>query len=284
MSVIQSALYLDGNKRELYPQIEPHLIGKKVLVEPFGGSGTVSLNASSKGLFERYLCNDLHSQMVNLHKSLNCLDWIMKCYESNKLYQATKEDFLRLREDYNKDKTRSDLLYLVMMRSHGNKIRFNKSKGCNITYGERERFDLERMLQHRTLTKPLEWHNNSFAVFLNKIESLLSTTNHKLEDAVIYIDAPYQYSLAVYQDTTGAWTLQDDMVLLGLAEKLHDKGAKIVMSNVFRNREKVSQFLIDWCASVSDKFEVYHLDKDYSNSSAHKSDKKTDEVLIVSIN
>ena len=278
----QSCFYLDGNKRELYPQIEPFIRGRKVIVEPFAGSGTVSLNASNSGLFERYLCNDLHEQMVNLHRRVRSLDWIMKCYESNKLYEPTKEDFLRLREDYNKDKSRLDLLYLIMMRSHGNKIRFNKSKGCNITYGERERFDLERMLQHRTLSKPMEWYNSSFAVFLNKIEATLETTEHTLKDTVIYLDAPYQYSLAVYQDTTGAWTLQDDMVLLNLVEKLHDKGAKIVMSNVFRNREKVSQFLIDWCELNSDKFDVHHLEKDYSNSSAHKSDKKTDEVLIVS--
>lgn len=282
MTIIQSALYLDGNKRELYPQIEPHMLGKKVLIEPFGGSGSVSLNASNNGLFERYLCNDLHTQMVNLHKNLKCLDWVMQCYEANKLYEPTKEAFLRLREDYNRDKSRLDLLYLIMMRSHGNKIRFNKSKGCNITYGERERFDLERMLCHRTLSTPLEWYNESFAVFLNKIEELLEITGHNLKDTLVYLDAPYQYSLAVYQDTTGAWTLQDDMVLLSLAEKLHDKGAKIVMSNVFRNRGKVSQFLIDWCESKSNKFKVYHLEKDYSNSSAHKSDKKTDEVLIVS--
>jgi DNA adenine methylase Dam len=282
MEVVQSACYLDGNKRELYPQIEPFLKGRKVIAEPFAGSGTVSLNASNSGLFERYLCNDLHTQMVNMHKNLNCLDWIMQCYESNKLYEPTKEDFLRLRSDYNADKSRLDLLYLIMMRSHGNKIRFNKSGGCNITYGERERFDLGRMLEHRTLAKPFEWYNNSFAVFLNKLEDILEITDHTLEDVVIYLDPPYQYSLAVYQDTTGAWTLQDDYALLSMIEKLHDKGAKIVMSNVFRNREKVSQFLIDWCEDKSDKFEAYHLKKDYGNSSAHKSDKKTDEVLIVS--
>lgn len=282
MGVVQSAFYLDGNKRELYPQIEPYIKGRKVIVEPFAGSGTVSLNASNSAMFERYLCNDLHTQMVDLHKSVGDFEWIMKCYESNKYYEPTKEDFLRLRADYNKDKSRLDLLYLIMMRSHGNKLRFNKAKGCNITYGERERFDLERMFTHRTLSKPIEWYNTSFASFLNNIENMLSDTQHTLKDTIIYCDSPYQYSLAVYQDTTGAWTLQDDYVLLSLIEKLHDKGAKIVMSNVFRNREKVSQFLIDWCEEKSDKFEVHHLNKEYGNSSAHKSDKKTDEVLIVS--
>ncbi len=280
--VLQSFTYLDGNKRELYPQIVPFLKGRKVIAEPFAGSGTVSLNAANSDMFERYLCNDLHTQMVNLHKSVTSLDWIMQCYESDKLYKDSKEDFLRLREDYNSDKSRLDLLYLIMMRSHGNKIRFNKSKGCNITYGERQRFSLDRMLQHRKVSSVMEWYNTSFAVFLNKIEDVLSISEHTLEDTVIYCDAPYQYSLAVYQDTTGAWTLQDDFALLDRVEKLHDKGAKIVMSNVFRNRDKVSQFLIDWCADKVDKFEVHHLNKNYGNSSAHKSAKKTDEVLIVS--
>lgn len=274
----QSALYLSGNKRSLLPNIEPHTRGKKVLVDVFTGSGTIPLNLSEGR--ERVIANDNSEHYINLHKSLQSTDWILQCYEENKGYKDSREDFDRLKADYNKDLLRLDLLYLIMMRSHSNSIRFNSKGGCNITHGKRERFDIKRMFTHQQRTKDVEWYNLSFVAFLSRLEELLEVSGHTLEDTVIYLDPPYQSTTTHY---TGQWDTREDEILLKFMVDFHNKGAKIVYSNVFYNRGVTSQWLIDWCEEHSDKFEVIHLDRDYNNCSSFKYEGvKSDEVLIVS--
>lgn len=274
--VIQSALYLSGNKRELFNDIAPHLdTERRVLIEPFVGTATVAINCEDRLMFDDYHLNDIQTEMVNLHKNLTDVDWIMSTYEVNKQYADSREDFDRLKADFNKDITRMDLLYLIMMRSHSNSIRFNKKGECNITHGKRQRYDIERMFRHSNLSKDFLWYNLSFANFMRKMLKKFEVMN----DVVVYIDPPYTTTTTHYTDT---WTVQQDMILLNLMDQMREKGAKIVYSNVFRNRGKTNQWLIDWCEENKDKYEVHYMDRDYSNCSSFKSDAPTVEVLIVS--
>ena len=71
---------------------------------------------------------------------------------------------------------------------------------------------LDRMISHRELSQGFEWHQLGFVMFLNKLEDLLQSSNNTLKDTVVYCDPPYQFATAVYQDSTGAWTLQDDKI------------------------------------------------------------------------
>lgn len=277
MGDLRSALYLSGNKYLLISELTPHLSGKKTLIEPFFGSGTVSLNCSNRGMFEEYYCNDIHPQMMKLHEDIKDLEWIDRCKTLTEKYPATKEGFYQIREDYNKDKSQSELVYLTMMRAHGNSIRFNKSGGLNITFGERERFDLQKMIQHNKLCQDFNLCNMSFLMFLMTVEKKVD-----LSETVVYSDCPYQNTLAVYNEANG-WTIEDDFALLNKLEDLRQKGAKIVYSNVFFNKGKTNQWLIDWVEERGDHYEVIHLDRDYNNCSSFKYDGKgTDEVLIVS--
>ncbi|AUR92262.1 D12 class N6 adenine-specific DNA methyltransferase [Vibrio phage 1.170.O._10N.261.52.C3] len=277
MEDIRSAMYLSGNKHLLIPKLIPHLSGKKILVEPFFGSGTVSLNCSYREMFDEYYCNDIHPQMMKLHEDIKDLEWIDRCKTLTEKYPPTKEGFYQIREDYNRDKLRSELVYLTMMRSHSNSIRFNKSGGLNITFGERERFDLQKMKVHSSLCQDFNLYNMSFLMFLMTIENKVD-----LSETVIYCDPPYQNSLATYQEG-GAWTVEDDFAILSKLEDLRKKGTKIVYSNVFFNKGKYNQWLIDWVEERGDSYEVIHLDRNYNNCSSFKYDGKgTDEVLIVS--
>jgi site-specific DNA-adenine methylase len=139
------------------------------------------------------------------------------------------------------------------------------------------------MLDHRELSKHIEWYNEDFRGFLRKLPKTVAKSGHNMKDVVVYLDAPYQYCNAVYQGSLGAWTLDDDNDLLNAVLKLRELGAKVVMSNVLHNKGVTSHFLIDWCEKHKDDFEVIHLDRDYGGCSSFQyEDGSTDEVLIIS--
>ncbi|AGG57947.1 hypothetical protein VPBG_00175 [Vibrio phage helene 12B3] len=283
--VTNSAIYLAGSKQKLIKDILPHLQDgkRKTLLTPFCGTGVVELNCIAQDLFENYYSNDLEQWVVNLHKKLKDPVFILDCKAVNEKYPSDKKSYLQMRDDYNSGGCTDDtLLFNLLMRSHSNRMRFSgrgKTYKCNIPYGERNRFDMERMLRHHTLSQKMEVTQGSFASFLHSLEGKVDWGG-----VTIYSDSPYQTGGksggAVYN--TG-WTDMDDEVLLDCILKYQQKGAKIVLSNVFFNRGFTFNKLIDFCEQHSDKFEVYHLDMDYRNTAHIKYEgKKTDEVLIVS--
>lgn len=279
---IRSSIYLSGNKYLLWDTIKPHLQdgNRKTLYEPFIGSGTVSLNALNEELFEYCHGNDLAWWLVGLHNHMRDYSFIKDVVFENALYKSTKEEFERLKEDYNNDLTNYPMLFNLMLRGTNNWVRFSGTESnqkFNMSYGKRNRLDITRMEKHHELCQNIEVYQGSFAVFLTKV---LKYGNP--EESTVYIDSPYTGTTATYTEGNG-WSAQEDDILLDLVIQIQEKGYKVVMSNVFFNKGHTNQWLIDWCALHKDKFEVHDLDRDYSNSSAFKYDgKKTDEVLIVS--
>ncbi|BAV80850.1 putative adenine methyltransferase [Vibrio phage RYC] len=171
------------------------------------------------------------------------------------------------------------MLFNLMLRGNNNMVRFSgqgDKRKHNMPYGERNRFDIDRMLQHHHLSKDFNLSTMSFTLFLNRV-----IKNLDLSRVVVYIDSPYSNTTATYNEN-GGWTSQEDEILLNKVLKLRELGAKVVISNVFHNRGKTNQWLIDWSEEHNDKFDVHYLDRDYSNSASFKSDKKTVEVLLVS--
>lgn len=275
--IIQSAIYLAGNKRKLFDNIYPHLSGRSTLIDLFTGSGTVALNCAAKGEFKGILANDKLTPLYELHCWLQRDDLEYDYIEGvNNSYAATKEDYLRLRQDYN-DRQSALKLLLLQYRSNSNMMRWNRDGKFNMTFGERERFDLERIKQHSSLAKDIKFFNHDFA---DMLELVKKEYEGKESDVVIYIDSPYFGTTAVYQEC-GGWTENDNQTLFEYADYLHDLGFKIVMSNIFSNRGVEHTQIQEWLDG-NDRYDVHHLNIDYSNSSFRKSEHKTDEVLIVS--
>lgn len=282
--VISPSTYLAGNKKKLINDLQPHLEGFKELWEPFAGSAAVSLNMLNRGLFERSYCNDIHPQMVELHQCIKSSPkFIEDCFVTNGMYPKTKDAYLKMRDDYNVNKNDPVLLFNLMMRSNNNMIRFSgiNNDKFNVPFGERHRFDLERMVQHKLLSKDIEWSTVGFSAFLSKMLKDTDVVDYK--DIVVYFDCPYNISSAVYNSTGTGWNQQDDSICLDWLLKLQGLGVKVVYSNVFFNKGKTFDLLIEWCEEHSDKFKVIHLDRDYNNCSSFKYEGvKSDEVLIVS--
>ncbi len=280
MTKLNSSIYLAGSKQKLLKDILPHLQdgNRKTLLTPFSGSGVVELACIEQDLFENYYSNDLEEWVVRLHNKLKDPKFILDCKSVNDKYPSDKKSYLQMREDYNQGKCQDDtLLFNLLMRSHSNRMRFSGQGSklkCNIPYGERNRFDMERMLKHHTLSQKMNVRQGGFATFLNSFQDL------DWEEVTIYADPPYLGTTAVYN---AGWSKMDDEVFRECMLKYHHLGAKVIFSNIFYNRGYVAQDLIDWCGEHSDKFDVHHLDMDYRNTAHVKYEgKKTDEVLIVS--
>lgn len=276
MNQILSPIYLAGNKKKLLPSIMPHLLveGRDTFIDLFGGSGTVSVNVNSTGHYKNILYNEKDKHIFGLQKHVvtNDNDFSVMQFLHNQ-YTKTKVDFESLRDSYNKLPC-YDKLYLLMCRSNSNMIRFNKSGKYNMTFGDRKPFFLDRLREYSKAMEGVKCWEGDYRETLD--EALLSGKGHKI---TVYMDAPYLDSIAQYNS---GWSVQDNTDMLLYTDKLIAEGFKVIMSNIFSNRGKEHTQLIEWCDKNKDKIDVHHLDIDYGNSSFHKSNDKTDEVLVVS--
>lgn len=286
---IRSAIYLAGNKYRLWEQLAPFLKGDShTLVDVFGGSGIITINAATNKMFQKYVYNEKLWYMCGMQKWIKKFDLIDQdeVMQINEDYPKTKEGFLQMRRDYNENwkyiyHLTYPYLYNLMCRSNSNMMRFS-SNGYNMTYGERHRCDIDRILNHSHVlnTNNVEIVQQDFRDLLNLY---LDPQIKSLEEITYYFDPPYANTTATYNEN-GGWTEKDNEDLFNLIVDIHNKGGKIVISNVFTNRDKDHTFLIDWCDKHQELFDVHHLNMCYNNSSFRKSKSKTDEVVIVSKN
>ena len=117
-----------------------------------------------------------------------------------------------------------------------------------------------------------------YCVSLEKYHTLLIRRNEK----TIWCgncDCPYTNTSAVYNEKRafGGWSIEDDKKLFKCLENLNKKGIKWGLSNVFENRGKTNQHLIDWCNENG--WHVYHLERNY-NPFRGGDKSNNDEVFI----
>ncbi len=115
--------------------------------------------------------------------------------------------------------------------------------------------------------------------FCNKNFKEFDFTQVKSLDFV-YCDPPYRSSVGSYNDGKRGfegWTVDDDLALFKILDKLNDRGIKFAISNVFFNNGLANKELQEW----SKKYKVHLLKVNYSNSNYQRNKiGKTKEVLI----
>lgn len=269
---IKSPLNYTGGKYKLLHQILP-LFPKEIdtFYDLFCGGLNVSINVNA----DKYIANDLNTQIINLYKWFiskdkdSIFNEILNKSNEYRLQDKIKDNYLQLRNDYNTNK--SDLLfYLLITTSFSNQIRFNKKGEFNISFGDR--------YFNPTMQENLKQ-------FLNKLESIdISFTNTDFKQIdinnltnndFVYIDPPYLISTATYNEN-GGWTQKDDLDLMQLCDNLNNKNIKFAMSNVLEHKGKTNDTLINW----SKKYNVNHLNYTYNNCNYHSNKGNSDEVLI----
>lgn len=162
---------------------------KEYYLEPFLGGGSVLLKALNLN-FKHYIVNDLNADLISAWLMVrdNCEELIteLKKYES----QNTKEDYIKLREEYNKYHNPVLFIYLNKTCFRG-MYRVNKFNNFNVPYGNYKtlNFDYNNLRNISIAIKDVVFENLDYKEFLDKYKDL---------NSFVYMDPPYYETFNSY--------------------------------------------------------------------------------------
>lgn len=300
-SYIQSPLNYTGGKYKLLPQITKHFPNNiDIFVDLFCGGGNVGVNIPAK----IHYYNDINTEVIgllrlfkevsfttiimeiekliskfNLSDSMNMGYVYYDCSSQTGLSKYNKDGYIRLRSYFNnlkvKDSNYYIILFLLIIFSFNNQIRFNKKGEYNLSVGKRD-FNLRMRDKLKSFSKKIQEQNT----FLSSISYDIVNLDILTENSFIYIDPPYLISTATYNEQ-GGWCESNEIRLLDYISGLNIKGYKFALSNVLRHKGKTNKILSDWiCENPS--YNVIYLNSSYSNCNyqTDKENTKSDEILV----
>lgn len=301
--IIQSPLNYVGGKFKLLPQILPHFPSKiDRFIDLFCGGGNVGINVNcSKVLFNdsnialkmifntfKILDKDVtFSTIDSIINKYNLTDSskngyaFYNCNSSTGLGKVNEKNYVRLREDFNKninlDCNYYIMLYVLIVYSFNNQIRFNKKGEFNLPVGKRD-FNSKMRAKLSNFINRLKSGDYTF-------ESLhfRDVDNSGWDDSTfVYCDPPYLLGCATYNEKDG-WNEDLEIELLNYLDNLDNRGIKFALSNVLRAKGETNEILLDWIKKNEDRYRVIYLNYSYSNSNYQVKDRfaPSDEVLIV---
>ncbi|MEY8662070.1 Dam family site-specific DNA-(adenine-N6)-methyltransferase [Ligilactobacillus faecis] len=295
---IRSPLFYVGDKYKLMPQLEklfPDNINN--YYDVFCGGGSASINVKAK----KIIMNDVDVKIIELHnflqdKSSNIEQFIESMYNLIRQYELSlselekneeierlkkkfkktyfakynKQSYLKLRDDYNRDQTNTELLYLLLVYGFNHMIRFNTQGQFNLPVGN---VDWNKNVS-TALRSYAHWYNSNnvemskgldFEDFVNSIE---------LEAGdFLYFDPPY---LITFSDYNKLWGLEEEKRLYNLLDKLSDKGVFWGLSNMVTHKEKTNEILFDWAK----KYSKYSIESNYISRFDNTIKKKSKEIYV----
>ena len=290
-----------GGKLKLLDQMQNYFYKTDVFLDLFSGGGSVGINSDAS----KIIFNDKNRQIIELirfirntktDELLERIDHIIDSYglsntllygyeyygcNSNKgLSQYNKAGFLRLREDYNQQIASGDgsyiLLYVLIVFSFNNQIRFNKKGEFNLPVGKRDFNSKMRskliLFSESLKDRDVRFLNKDFRdIPINKLSA----------NTFIYCDPPYLITNATYNEN-GMWTYSDEKDLLSFLDKVNKRGLKFALSNVLESKNKTNLILREWIYTKG--YRCIYLNKNYSNSNYHRKNRESSSVEVLVTN
>ena len=304
--MIQSPLNYTGGKYKLLPQILPlfpnHI---NVFVDLFCGGCNVGLNVQSskviyndsnvrlQGLYRTFKKCGSRTVLKEIYQIIELYDLSLvsrygyrhyQCDSSRGLAACNRENFLKLRADCNEryragriDDRYYLMLYVLIVYSFNNQIRFNSKGEFNLPVGKR---DFNRKMEEKLVAflDKIQTQDCSFTCcdFRDFDLSVLTP------DDFVYVDPPYLITCAAYNEQ-GGWDAQAEKDLLVFLDRLHDRNLRFALSNVLRSKGKENELLIRWLQENQRGYRMVPLRYSYANSNYQTKDKVStaEEVLIV---
>lgn len=294
--LIKSPLNYTGGKFKLLPQILP-LFPKDIdnFLDMFGGGANVTVNVKAKKVYyndiESHVCGLLRYMYDNSCDSiLNELDKIIDYFglsntsihgniypkEGNKgLAPYNKENYLRLRGEYNSHINNPILFFTTLIYAFNNQIRYNSKGAFNMPVNKS---DLNATLRKRII-KFVERLHQIDIEFLNEDFENISLNRWGQNDFV-YCDPPYLLTLASYNERDG-WNEKKERILYDRLDRFNHQGMKFALSNVIESKGQTNQILLEW----SKKYNIIEINSNYNNCSYQKKEEnkkeKTREILVL---
>lgn len=301
--MVQSPLNYTGGKYKLLPQIQGLFPqnGIHTFVDLFCGGCVVGVNANSVAVH----FNDKDQNVIGIINAFKALDKretfdiinhtieqynlsnvsaygydYYNCESGKGLGNYNKEPYSRLKEYFNslteRDYQYYILLYVLVIYSFNNQIRFNKQGKFNLPIGKR---DFNAKMQAKL---------NEFIDRLKEIDCDFSSVDFREidiqalnENDFVYADPPYLITCATYNEQ-GGWNEDLERALYDYLDELHAHHIRFALSNVLSSKGKVNSILQDWLAA-NHHYICHHLNFNYSNSNYQIKDRisVSDEVLII---
>jgi len=275
--LIKSPLNYVGGKYKLLPQILP-LFPNKInrFIDLFCGGLDVAINIKA----EEIVCNDIITPVVDMYgkfQTSNAEQTVAHIHNNIvkfKLTKHNKDGYLKLREEYNKNKNPLDLMTLVAY-CYNNQIRFNSKWGFNRAFGENRSEFNETMKAN--LIKTINRINEINIKFTNINYSDINFIQLN-ENDFVYADPPYLITNADYS-IQALWNEDKERRLLTILDNLNKQNIKFALSNVLEHDGKTNEILLKW----SKEYHINYLNHTYFNANADKKSKSrgtSKEVLI----
>lgn len=279
----ESPIYYMGCKYKLLKQMIPIFPKEcEIFYDLFCGSGVVSMNY--KGI-KRTVCNDFNQNVVKLLQMFkdNSVDELDEYFNKRikefnlvslgkdfRKYKELQKGYYDFREYYNKSEPKDIRdMYLLSCYSMNHLMRFNKQNEFNASCGSTQRYIKSKIENGHRLLKDVEiWCCDTLSIDFSQIT----------DKDFIYCDIPYLNTEAVYNEKRayGGWNIECDYKIFSILEGLNNRNIKWALSNVFENRGKRNEHLIEWCNK--NNWHVHHLNRNYNPFSRGNSN--NDEVLI----
>lgn len=295
MEIIRSPFFYVGDKYKLMTQLLK-LFPENIdtFIEPFVGGGSVFLNTKA----EKYLVNDLDSNIINLHKlfyslrhdkdkflkelfsiieyyDLSCSflgktvpDELKEKYVKTYYAKYNKENYIKMRSDFNENGN-IKLLYLLLVYGFNHMIRFNKKGEFNLPVGNVDFNNNTVVAINNYLTYVrninIDYSDYDYIEFLKNI-------NFKKED-FIYFDPPYLLSNSEYNKL---WNDEKEKELYDIIDYIDSKGIKFGLSNLLVRKNQKNAILEKWM----DKYDVYDIKSNYISYYDNSVDRNNREVYI----
>ena len=242
----------------------------------------MGMNVKSK----KVVFNDNLSYLIDLYRAFQTipkaeiLQHIENRISDLALSMTNEEGYLALRNLYNNQRNPLDLFVLIAY-SFNHQIRFNNSHLFNNPFG-RDRSSFNNRMRNNLIDflDKLAVSDASFSCGSFDGFDLSELT----EEDFLYCDPPYLITTGTYNDGKrgfSGWNEGEERKLLSLLKTVDENGLRFALSNVLIHKGKTNDILIEWVNE--NKYNVFHLNKDYSNSSYHTIDRgktASDEVLI----
>jgi len=218
-----------GSKYRLAPKLRNALPSGTRLIEPFVGSGSVSITNAHR--YDRILAGDVNADLIELFRLLQAEGehFVDECALLFTKQTNCASSYYSLRAEFNaaSDKRHRAVLFLYLNRHCFNGLcRYNRSGHFNVSFGKYARpyFPRREMLEFRAATRHVEFRAANFE----------RTMDEAGPGDVVYCDPPYVPLTATANFTSFSGRPFGPDAQRALADRARDaarRGAVVVLSN-----------------------------------------------------